>query len=950
MATTTSLKQLAIALFLTAALAGCGDSKSYRGAPDNGGDVGSGDDGGDNNSGDGGNDGDGGDGGNDGGDTGGGNDGGDNEPSATISGTVTGLRSTVVLRINDDIQLELSSDGAFSVGTELTTGSPYIVKIISQPSFPAQDCTLTNATGTIAGDVTNVHVTCNDLPVAALQAEPGPGHALLTWTTPPDAAHFNVYVSTARDCDIANYSACPDGVLLSDVNAPLKVRQLRDGQAYFFRVETVHTNGSRGLSNEAGARPDQLRVQGFINAVERVANGTVYVGGAFGAIGLPAGAAAPLDVHTGRLAQPDFALVSSNDGVAAVHAVASDGAGGWYLGGSFSHVGDVARRNLAHVFADGAVDPDFDPAPDSEVLAIAVFGDRVYVGGWFTTIAAQARGGLVAFSRKGGELLDWDLQAQGNAYAFAVHHDTLYIGGDFVSVEGKLFGGLAAIDASGTLRKGWRPITNGAVVALAATEDTVYAAGDFTTVSAQPHDGIVAIGRQDGQVISNWTPHFNLAVTALAASGDTVYVGGNFTTVNGQSRHYLAAIDATGQPTAWNPTVSYGVDALTLAGDTVFVGGMYLGLKAIRTDGAPLASWNSNVAIGSALAIAVANDEVYVGAYGRMMLGAVGRTNLAAIDSDGAVLPWHPFVNNAVFALASDGDTLYVGGDFTKVDDAIRTKLAAFDADGTLASWSPAANKTVAALAVSDGIVYAGGDFTSITTVADGTVLRSRLAAIDAQGQPTNWDPHVNGAGGINALAVAEGIVFAGGGFEGIGHDPVVGVQNFAAIDASSAAHLDGWQHRFTGGRVMALRVHDDAVYIGGEFTRRDGLSWSPPYLDGISLLTAQPLFWDPRVNGPVWAFDSVEHLLYFGGEFTQAGGQPRGGLAALKTPFGTISLSEWAPAGQKNVFAIAAAADVVYAAGALARNPAAEHVGINDIGVAIIGAASANGAPQLLQ
>ena len=116
------------------------------------------------------------------------------------------------------------------------------------PSFPAQDCEIANGTGTIAGDVTNVLVTCSDLEVATLQADPGPAHAVLRWSAPSDTTHFNVYFSSARDCEIANYSTCPDGTLLADVSSPLKVRQLRDGQAYFFRVETIHTNGARGLS------------------------------------------------------------------------------------------------------------------------------------------------------------------------------------------------------------------------------------------------------------------------------------------------------------------------------------------------------------------------------------------------------------------------------------------------------------------------------------------------------------------------------------------------------------------------------------------------------------------------------------------------------------------------------------------------------------------------------
>jgi hypothetical protein len=42
-----------------------------------------------------------------------------------------------------------------------------------------------------------------------------------------------------------------------------------------------------------------------------------------------------------------------------VYAVAPDGSGGWYVGGSFTHVGGTPRSNLAHVFADQSLFAQF---------------------------------------------------------------------------------------------------------------------------------------------------------------------------------------------------------------------------------------------------------------------------------------------------------------------------------------------------------------------------------------------------------------------------------------------------------------------------------------------------------------------------------------------------------------------------------------------------------------
>ena len=94
----------------------------------------------------------------------------------------------------------------------------------------------------------------------------------------------------------------------------------------------------------------------------------------------------PLNAQTGRLASPDFPIV-----VGSVAATAPDGAGGWYIGGTFTQVGGVPRSNLAHILANGTVDPSFDPGADAFVSAIAVSANAVYAGGGFTVVGGQVR-------------------------------------------------------------------------------------------------------------------------------------------------------------------------------------------------------------------------------------------------------------------------------------------------------------------------------------------------------------------------------------------------------------------------------------------------------------------------------------------------------------------------------------------------------------------------------
>ena len=80
-----------------------------------------------------------------------------------VGGTVSGLVGTgLVLQNNNADNLTVNADGEFSFGTPLATGSTYDVRVVTDPSNPAQVCSVNNNTGTVGTeDVTNVAVTCS---------------------------------------------------------------------------------------------------------------------------------------------------------------------------------------------------------------------------------------------------------------------------------------------------------------------------------------------------------------------------------------------------------------------------------------------------------------------------------------------------------------------------------------------------------------------------------------------------------------------------------------------------------------------------------------------------------------------------------------------------------------------------------------------------------------------
>jgi len=79
-----------------------------------------------------------------------------------VGGMVSGLTGTgLVLQLNGIEELAVLSTGSFTFGVKLAAGASYEVSIKTQPSNPSQVCTVARGSGTIAGDVTNVSITCS---------------------------------------------------------------------------------------------------------------------------------------------------------------------------------------------------------------------------------------------------------------------------------------------------------------------------------------------------------------------------------------------------------------------------------------------------------------------------------------------------------------------------------------------------------------------------------------------------------------------------------------------------------------------------------------------------------------------------------------------------------------------------------------------------------------------
>jgi len=416
----------------------------------------------------------------------------------------------------------------------------------------------------------------------------------------------------------------------------------------------------------------------------------------------------------------------------------------------------------------------------------------------------------------------------------------VYVGGTFskVGADHASLSDLAAIDPStGDAVAGWNAnltcdyanviyeTTSACVdtVALSPDGKTLYAGGNFTAAQSGggsvSRAGLVAVQSSDGSA-STWNPAPDCRVPTLSQSVDdflltygcvnaitvtanAIYVGGDFTAIGGQTRSYVAAVGpATGVATAWNPYAN-----------------------------------------GPALSLAVnpGGTVVYTGG----TLTSVGdqpRAGLAAMDaSTGVMTAWNPAPDGSVTdLLAAPDGSIYAAGEFTHigVNDAARNGLAKLDpASGDADAWDPRCTGTCgfASIAFSpDGsVLYAGGIFSTIGANAQ---PRTDLAALDANGNATAWNPAVQCASSpcdVLTLTVdpSDGSVYAGGLFSGIGGQSRGGL---AAIDPSSGA-ATAWNPDprcnstpcptgqflgLTGPYVADIAVGPaGTVYVTGDFT-----------------------------------------------------------------------------------------------------------------------------------
>jgi trimeric autotransporter adhesin len=684
---------------------------------------------------------------------------------------------------------------------------------------------------------------------------------------------------------------------------------------------------------------------GTVNAVVRSGE-TIYIGGQFSRVGPRTGPGVEVALDGSENAGlPEISGSGpsySGGSITGLRAVISDGAGGWYISGVFSHVGGIARTNVAHILADHSVDPGFNPVLDGSVDALALSGTSLYMAGEFTLVDGTPRSNIAAYHTLYDFTLNFNPYADGPVRSLAVSADglTVYAGGSFGTIGGQSRTSIAALDAdSGAAIAAFNPVLTASgqprVTSVAIAGSILYVGGTFTTTNSLPYAALVAVNLVDGSLVTAFNPAPTYAghpeyvsIECVAVSGSVIYAGGSFDNVGGQSRTNLAAVNAAdGTATDFDPSPQQNIDVLAVSGSTVYVSGGFTaiggqprnyiaGLNA--ADGSATAfDPNPN---NSVFAIGVSDTAVYFGGL-FSSLGGVSRSGLAAINAgDGTANAWDPNPqgpsgNSATIdALQLSGTTLYVGGGFAQLGGQARDNIGAVDSTtGIATSWNPSADGEVSAIALSGSLVYAGGYFLTI-----GGQSRVFVAALNASdGLATAWNPSPDNS--VNTIVASGNLVYLGGFYDQIAGQARSALSAFNTTDGS----ITSWDPQLGPGPfgiyIYTLAVSGPTIYAGGGFTSVGGVARHN--IAGINASDGNPTSFDPEASGAnddgaVWAIAVDGTTIYVGGEFDTIGGQPRNYLAAVDATTGNANDFNPNALGGNTVYALTFDSETLYVGG----------------------------------
>ncbi|WSQ12758.1 fibronectin type III domain-containing protein [Streptomyces sp. NBC_01231] len=364
---------------------------------------------------------------------------------------------------------------------------------------------------------------------------------------------------------------------------------------------------------------------------------------------------------------------------------------------------------------------------DGIVWSLATANGVVYAGGTFESVrppgAAKGqrqvkRRNFAAFDAKTGKLLPCAPSFTGYNHTVRAMKPSpdgrvLYVGGSFNRAGSEKAANAIALNTAGcSVRKDFKPAVSATVRAIETTDQAVYLGGDFGRVGGQIRNHMAALSPKG--TLLPFKADLDQSVRALSAtpSHGRIFAGGDFESVNGQTARSLVALHPTTGSTVltypgWFPLQS---SVKTIAHDKsrFFVGaeghgpGIYDGRIAGRLTNNTMV-WKDTCR-GATQSVVPFNGVLYSASHAHDCNETPGgfpergdRQHLLAQSvEDRRILHWFPDTNGGLgeeagprVLMVSNG-YLWVGGEFTKVNEKPQQSITRFGSRDTGAPKVPA--------------------------------------------------------------------------------------------------------------------------------------------------------------------------------------------------------------------------------------------------------------------
>ena len=585
----------------------------------------------------------------------------------------------------------------------------------------------------------------------------------------------------------------------------------------------------------------------------------------------------------GRYAGPGDRLGSTGQskpipeiGDGQVSVVVSDGAGGWYLGGDFTRIGGRAAGGLAHVRADGFLDPSFLPDADGLVSAFALQGSTLYVGGDFRHVGGISRKRVAAVSTTDGHVLPFNAPRASWVTELAASPTAVYIGTDRVSAVDPVTGAaLAAFHSpvkgdvhaltlgGGLLYAGTdtlvalNPTTGARVPSFApaggAQKERSYHSllrvGSVLYVGSDRTTRLQALDGTTGTAVPGFAPVLGgrtgrfatpRGVYDLALDGDRLWVGGSFTSAGGRAAHGLAILDATSgaREDTGLPAYNRQVNAVELSGGDAFVGGTFFMTDWVRSNGIAaldadtlepdpgfrntVQSYEDLLPTRAALYVTPTHgtgyDDERQPAYWEFA------SRIHAFDPrSGRLLPRLSRRVRNLSAVTTVGDKLYVARRLESDENFPRNQVDVYGPKGRrVASYPVPLRGYVTALTSVRGDLVVAGSFKR--TSSNGGPRNTAMIRIDARNghRRPGFDPKIHGP--VYDVVAHQGSLYASGIFNQVFQSQQGARPGLVKLSATSGLDADFRPARLRGLRSeVRLTPLDDVLYVDG---------WSSRFVD----------------------------------------------------------------------------------------------------------------------